>query len=249
MNINSAYRTFICGFFFISLTLLISCNPLSGDNNVTKIDSAPKPVLSGLTLRTDVPANYTNDFSGIINIVEKNLFDTISYNIYATMHRVRIEKIRTNKIFEIILINLANKEMIVLNPEKNLYSKFTVNKEQTEFDDQIKIIKTENEKTILGKTCKQWRVKNVKENTEITYWVDSSNYGFYYYLIKTWNPTLKPNKYFQLISNSFNCMPLEIVERNLLRDIKSTTYVTKIESTTLDTSLFTIPNNYTLFSY
>ncbi len=234
--------------FLLVFGSFISCNQLSGDNKTAEIDSAPKPQLTAMTLRTDVPTSFTNEFSGIINFIEKNIFDTTSYNMYISKHFVRLDKIRNNNNFESVIINLLNQEMLVLSHAKKLYSKFNVNKEQTEYDDQIKIIKTNNEKTILNKTCKQWRVKNVKENTEVTYWVDSSNYGFYYYFIKIWNPTSKPNKYFQLIPFSFNCMPLEIVERNLLRDIKSNIAITKIERTSLDSNLFVIPKNYTLFS-
>lgn len=234
-------------FFYLLLTLT-SCNPLAGDNKATSIDSAPKPQLSAMTLRTDVPPVFTNDFSGVIQLIEKNLFDTIMYNMYVYKNYVKIDKFRKKDNFESLIINLTENNMYVLNHSKQLYSEVKAVEEKANFDSTFKIIKTENEKNILGKKCKQWRVKNVRENTEVTYWVDSSNYGFYYYLIKVWNATSKPNKYFQLIANSFGSMPLEIVERNLLRDIKSSMNVTKVEYLTIDTNIFRVPLNYTLFS-
>ncbi|MCX7862289.1 MAG: DUF4412 domain-containing protein [Bacteroidales bacterium] len=234
--------------FFYVVLLFSGCNTLSGDNKATTVDSSPKPQLATLSLRTDVPAVFTNDFSGIIQFIEKSLFDTVTYEMYVYKNFVKIDKYRKNEKFESLIIDLLEKKMHVLNHNKKLFSTITVNEEKSTFDSTFKVIKTENEKTILGKKCKQWRVKNIKENTEITYWVDSSNYGFYYYLIKVWNSTTKPNKYFQLISNSFGTMPLEIIERNTLRDIKCSYSATKVEYCNIDSSIFTIPSNYTLFS-
>ncbi len=235
-------------FLFYVLMALTSCNPLAGDNKATSIDSAPKPQLAAMTLRTDVPPVFTNNFSGVVQFLEKSLFDTLLYNMYVYKNYIRIDKFRKKDNFESLIINLTENNIYILNHSKHLYSEIKAVEEKANFDSTFKIIKTGNEKNILGKKCKQWRVKNVKENTEVTYWVDSSNYGFFYYLIKVWNSTSKPNKYFQLISNSFNCMPLEIVERNLLRDIKSSINVTKIEYATVDTNTFKVPYNYTLFS-
>ncbi len=249
IKLNKLTLSYLVVTILLLIIFIVSCNQLTGDNKVAEIDSAPKPQLSGLTLRTDVPPSFTNEFSGIINFVEKSIFDTASYNMYISKHNVRLDKIRNNNILETTIINLLNKDMVALNHVKKLYSKFNVNNVQPEYNEQIKIIKTNNEKSILGIKCKQWRVKNEKENTEVTYWVDSSNYGFYYYFIKLWNPTYKPNRYFQLIPFSFNCIPLEIVERNLLREIKTNIVITNLERKTLDSTLFIIPKNYTLFSY
>ncbi len=230
------------------IIVLISCNPLTGDNKVSQIDSAPKPQLASLSLRTDVPPTYTNSFTGSFQLIEKNLFDTTTYQLFIDNNFVRADKYNGGKNYESLIINLTDKEMIILNHQKKLYSTLKVKEEKMEFDSTIKIIKTENEKTILGKKCKQWRVKNIAEKTEVTYWVDSSNYGFYYYLIKLWNSTQKTHKYFQIVPNSFNCMPLEIVERNLLRDVKCSINITKIDSNKVDENLFAIPKDYSPFS-
>jgi hypothetical protein len=225
----------------------ISCNHLTGDNKPASIDT-PKAELASMSIRTDVPPVFTNNFKGKIQFIEKNLFDTILYNLFVNNNLVRIDKFEKKENNESIIINLITKQMFVLNHKKKLYSKFQINEEKVEYDSNYKIIKTENEKDVIGYKCKQWRVKNAKENTEITYWVNNQNYGFYYYFIKTWNNTSKINKYFQLIPNSFGYMPLEITERNLLRDIKTSIIFTKLENSTIDTSVFKIPKEYTLFA-
>ncbi len=232
-----------------TIFMLVGCNPLTGDNKVSQVDSAPKPQLNSFSLRTDVPPVFTNKFSGIVQLIEKNLFDTVTYKLYVDNKFVRVDKFLKNSNYESLIINLEKKEITILNHNKQLYSTIKVDEEKMEYDSSIKIIKTENERTILERNCKQWRVKNLKENTEITYWVDCSDYGYYYYLIKIWNATAKTHKYFQIIPNSFGCMPLEIVERNLLRDVKSTINITTLEFSSIDQSLFNIPTNYSAFFY
>ena len=242
-------HTFILVVFILATIFLITnCNPVTGDNKASKIDSAPKPELAALSIRKDVPPVYTNTFNGKIQLIEKNLFDTVTYNIFVWNEKVRIDKVQSkiNKVSTII--NLVSKEIIILNHKEHLYAYQPYIEERTEIDSSFKIIKTENEKTILGMKCKLWRVKNTKENTEVSYWVSSNNYGFYYYLTKVWNSNIKVNKYFQIVSNSFGYMPIEITERNLLRDIKSAHIVSQISLELPDSSLFMIPSSYAQFT-
>ncbi|GAB4450050.1 MAG: hypothetical protein Fur0028_05390 [Bacteroidales bacterium] len=66
--------------------------------------------------------------------------------------------------------------------------------------------------------------------------------------MKIWNSKMKVNKYFQLVPNSFGFMPLEITERNLLRDVKSSFIISQISQEIPDSSLFMIPTLYAQFS-
>ncbi|HOU97259.1 MAG TPA: DUF4412 domain-containing protein [Bacteroidales bacterium] len=230
-----------------TLLVITNCNPVTGDNKESKIDSAPKPELTSLSIRKDVPPVFTNTFNGKIQLIEKNLFDTVTYNIYVYKNKVRIDKVQpTNN--ESYIFDLISNEKIIQNHPNKLYSIEPYNEEKTTYDSTFKIIKTENEKSILGMKCKQWRVKNTRENTEVTYWVSTNNYGFYYYLTKIWNSKIKVNKYFQVVSNSFGFMPLEVTERNLLRDVKSSLIVSQISQEIPDSSLFIIPTSYAQFS-
>jgi len=138
--------------------------------------------------------------------------------------------------------------MIALHHQRQLYSIMPIPEEKSSFDSTFKIIKSENEKNILGMRCKQWRVKNTKENTEITYWVSSNNFGFYYYLTKVWNSSSKVNKYFQIIPNSFGYMPIETSERSLLRDLKTTVLITSLSDANIDSTKFIVPRSYALFT-
>lgn len=230
------------------IVLITNCNPVTGYNKESKIDSAPKTELAAFSIRKDVPPVYTNTFNGKIQLIEKNLFDTITYNLYVLNEKVRIDKVHSKINKESIIINLVSKEIIMLNHKKQLFAYQPYVEQKIEIDSFFKIIKTENEKSILGMKCKLWRVKNTKENTEISYWVSSNNFGFYYYLTKIWNSNFKVNKYFQIVPNSFGYMPIEITERNLLRDIKSVFIVSQISVDSPDSSLFMIPSSYAQFT-
>jgi len=235
--------------FTITLLIITHCNPVTGDNKVTKIDSAPKPELAALSIRKDIPPVFTNHFNGNFQLVDKSLFDTVTYNIYVWNDKVRIDKVQSNVNKESTIINLVSKEIIILNHQARLYTTQIFTEEKTEIDSNFKIIKTDNEKNILGFKCKQWRVKNIKENTEVTYWMSPNNdYGFYYYLTKVWNPNLKTHKYYQVISNTFGYMPMEAIERSLLRDIKNTMIITHLNKEIKDTSIFYIPSSYAIYT-
>ncbi|GAB4450053.1 MAG: hypothetical protein Fur0028_05400 [Bacteroidales bacterium] len=162
-----------------TIFVITNCNPVAGDNKESKIDSGPKPELTSLSIRNDIPPVFTNTFNGKIQLIEKNLFDTVTYNIYVYKNKVRIDKIE-QKNNESYIFDLISNEKIILNHPNKLYTLQPFIEEKATYDSTFKIIKTENEKTILGMKCKQWRVKNIKENTEVTYWVSSNNYGFYY---------------------------------------------------------------------
>ncbi|MGQ9848107.1 MAG: DUF4412 domain-containing protein [Bacteroidales bacterium] len=233
---------------FATIVFITNCNSVTGDNKPSKIDSAPKPELSALSIRKDVPPVFTNTFNGKIQLIEKNLFDTVTYNIYVWNEKVRIDKVQSAINRESTIINFVSKEIIVLNHKERLFAYQPYFEEKTKIDTSFKIIKTENEKTILGIKCKLWRVKNKKENTEISYWVSPNNFGFYYYLTKIWNANTKVNKYFQIIPNSFGYMPIEIIERNLLRDIKSSFIVSQISMDIPDGNLFMVPSSYAQFT-
>jgi hypothetical protein len=232
----------------LSVTCIKYCNHIIGDNKLSNVDSAPKTMLSSLSLRKDIPSVFTNTFSGKLEFIEKNLYDTLHYIIYINHEKVRIDKIYNDKNSDSYLLNLKTNEMIALNHKRQLYSTIPINEEKNTIDSTFSIIKTNNEKKILGKRCVQWRVKNRNDNTEITYWVSTNDYGFYYYLSKLWNSHNKYQKYFQIIPNSFGYMPFETVERNLLRDVKSSINLTSITYETVDTSLFIVPRTYALFS-
>ncbi len=223
-------------------------NKIIGDNKISTVDSSPKPTLLSLSLRTDIPITYTNTFNGKFELIERTLYDTSQYIIYIHNDKARIDKnYRTTK-KESYLLNLKTGEMIALNHQKKLYSSIPVVEEKPSLDSTFTVIKTNINKNILGQNCAQWRVKNRNDNTEITYWVSTNNYGFYYYLNKVWDASKKYHKYFQIIPQSFGFMPFEIVERNLLRDIKSSVNMTSISNQMLDTSLFTVPSDYKHFS-
>lgn len=111
-----------------------------------------------------------------------------------------------------------------------------------------KIIKTNNVKNILGYKCTQWRVRNDVKNTEITFWVTGKKFNFYQRFLKLWNKTDNCYQYFLNIPEVEGYIPVQQIERTLLRDVKSSILVNKISDQKIDTTLFNIPKDYSLFA-
>lgn len=245
---NTLLNTVLILVFISVMLMAMRCGRATGDNKKATVDNAPKPELASYSIRKDVPPVYTNDFIGNLQLIERTLYDTIEYNISVKGSKVRIDVNIHSENNESSIIDLKENQMIVLNHKKKLYSIMPLIVENTLYDSAYKIVKTNNEKVILGVKCKQWRVKNVKDNTEITFWVGDNKYGFYHYLIKGWLSSIKPHKYFQIIPESFGFMPFEIVERNLLRDFKSSFNITKITFGDVSNDSFEVPKTYSLYT-
>jgi len=188
-------------------------------------------------------------FEGVVELVQKNLYDTNRFTFYVTNNKIRVYKNPNQKSkSESLVFNLKNETITALNDLKKQYYKLPIKPIVVEANADYKIIKTNNYKKIIGYNCSQWRVKNNTKNTEITYWVVGKKYDFYKKLLKLWNKTENCYKYFLTIPDVDGYIPLCQVERTLLRDVKSTITITKIKEQKVDTNLFNVPNNYSLFT-
>lgn len=193
--------------------------------------------------------NTSGDFEGTIDLIQKNLYDTISFSLTVYKNKVKLDKsILKNKSDETLIFDLQNEVITALNNNKKLYYNLPkqpyVNNSKLNF----KIIKTNNVKSIIGYKCTQWRVKNDLKNTEITFWVTGKKYDFYHRFLKLWNKTENCYQYFLNIPEVEGYMPIQQVERTLLRDVKSTITISKISEHKVDTTLFNVPDTYSLFS-
>ncbi len=197
---------------------------------------------------TENPENQKG-FEGKIEIIEKKPFDTSSYTLFVSDNLVRLDKIEKNeKMKESLIFDLDKNTILALQHERKMYMNIPVKSFLSAVDDSVKIVKTNNTKIISGFKCTQWRIKNVNENTEITYWVTGNNFYFYNRFLKLWNKTDKCYKYFLSIPETAGNFPIQQVERTLLRDIKSSVVISKLSFQPVIKSEFEIPGGYTLFS-
>ncbi len=104
-------------------------------------------------------------------------------------------------------------------------------------------------KTIQGQKCTEYIVKNVEENTQITYWIASGKYDFFAPVVKLWNRKDKQSIYFNQIKDlPKGSMPLSSEEKQLSDGkLVSKLEVSKLVKTTLDDTKLAIPADFKKF--
>jgi hypothetical protein len=111
------------------------------------------------------------------------------------------------------------------------------------------VTKGTNTKTVQGIKCNEYIVKNVEENTVITYWVAADKFKFFVPVVKLWNRKDKQSVYFNQITGlPEGSMPL-LSEEKQLSDGKALTRleVVKINKTVPDDSNLKVPADYNKF--
>lgn len=229
-----------------SVIIVLVYNSVTGENKETLISA---PVLEFKTDQSIFTEDYTNKagFEGIIEVIEKKPYDTSSYLLTVKNNFVKFNKvINGQNAEECLIFNLENNTITALHRNKKMYLYLPVKPFQSASEDSVKIIKTNNTKFISGLKCTQCRVKNYTENTEITYWIAGNDFYFYNRFLKLWNKTEKCYKYFLSIPDTQGSLPVQQDERTLLRDMKSSVMVNKIQHKVINQAEFVIPADYTL---
>ncbi len=228
-------------FFF--LNKVVGKNPKKIESTRTIINFAPNESIFYNDNKT------SPEFEGILELIQKNLYDTISYRLYVKKNIVKLDK--SNKKFKVeesLLFDLKNETITALNHSKKLYYNLPKLPYNSGSMSNYRIIKTNNTKNIIGYKCAQWRVRNDAKNTEITFWVTGKKYNFYQRFLKLWNKTENCYQFFLNIPEVEGYIPIQQVERTLLRDVKSTITITKIAEQKVDSTLFNVPKDYSLFT-
>ena len=101
---------------------------------------------------------------------------------------------------------------------------------------------------VQGQKCAEYIVKNTEENTVITYWIVSGKYDFFAPLVKAWNRKDRQSIYFNQIKDlPKGSMPLLSEEKSLDGLLISKLAVSKINKSSIDASILTIPSEYKKF--
>ena len=229
-----------------TVTIVLVYNSVTGENKKTEIST---PVIEFKTDQSIFTKEYNdkNGFEGIVEVIEKRPYDTATYHLTVKNQFVKLNKIKNGQSTdECLIFNLKESSIVALHHNKKMYLDIPVKPFQNVSEDSVKIIRTNNTKIISGLKCTQCRIKNYSENTEITYWVAGNDFYFYNRFLKLWNKTDKCYKYFLSLPDSGGSIPLQQVERTLLRDIKSTVMIHKIQPQVISSSEFEIPSDYIL---
>jgi hypothetical protein len=189
-------------------------------------------------------------FEGSIEMIQKTCYETSFLTYFVNQENVRIDKFDDNhNPTQSIIVNLKDKQVHVLNPNKKLFTKLNVssipNNNRTDFS----ILKTQNSKMIDNQLCYQWRVKNKESNTEVAYWVIQNNFYFFEELISILNNVDKSFEYFEKIPETQGFFPLLTVERTLLRKEKNRLSILSINNKIPEENIFEIPNDFKLVKF
>lgn len=146
------------------------------------------------------------------------------------------------------IFNLTTKEIKFVNPKRKLWGSQKSETPQI-VKGQCMVTKGSATKTIAGVKCTEYTVKNLEENTIITYWIGDGKFTFFQPLLKLWNGKDKQRIYFGQIKDlPEGAMPLMSEEKQMSDGkVLSKLEVIKINRTVPDEASMTVPANYTKF--
>lgn len=202
-------------------------------------------VLGVLLLLQPAVVDTSQSFEGTIRLKQSSKYNTYYYEYFIKDNLVRVDKSsKDGQELGSYIIDLEKLAVFAINHQKHLYVRHTPIDLRLSADD-VEIIKSENSKMINGYICYQWRVRNRSTNTEYAFWVTNEVPTYSYDLLGNLLQDIdKAHYYYSLIPNKENFMPLEAVERNLVRKERFRSEVIEIDPQTLSESLFSIPDNY-----
>ncbi|MFP4557045.1 MAG: DUF4412 domain-containing protein [Bacteroidales bacterium] len=193
-----------------------------------------------ITLKADL-----GSFEGEIRVVRETIYDTTYIEINVKDHMVRVDEHDSRK--ELVssqIVDIEKEEVVALSHSKKLFAHVPVSPRIVDGSNELEINKTENHKEINGVICYQWRVKDVKRNTEIAYWVFEERFDFFEKLLKLLNRTEFSFSAFDAIPGREGFFPMLTEERTLLRREKLRVAVVAINEQVLNGNVFKIPENY-----
>lgn len=193
-------------------------------------------------------------FEGKIKFARITRSDTTYFSYLVKGNKVRVISydpcVENEEMQEYLLFDMDKQKIYAVKPSYKTFIELQ-NKPYVKLPDkEFKIIKSINNKEILGEKCYQWRIKNKKENTEIAFWVsDKYNFSFFVPLLKLWNHTEKHAKYFLQIPDNKGYFPFLSTERSTLRNFRMKLAILDIQYMKLPDSLFTLYSDYTNYDH
>ena len=182
-------------------------------------------------------------FEGEVSYVKTSFSDTLYYVYTIKDDCVRIDEYdKYKRAMKAYIVNLEDKSVMVINPNKQVYTRLESFPVTDKYTQNMQVLHTGHYKYIKGYKCSQWRVKNIEENTEITYWVTGDNFNFYTPMSQVAMTLEEHFLFFKALPQSKmrGVLPMLIENKTLLRAPKSTFSVTEIKSHPVDSSVFNI---------
>jgi hypothetical protein len=188
-------------------------------------------------------------FEGIIEFKMQTKKDTTVNIYYVKSDHIKLDQLgkKSGKVEGSFVFDLTNKQIKFVNPGRKVWGE---HKSETPavIKGTCEVTKTKNVKTILGKKCSEYVVKNTEENTQISYWVSSEKFDFFIPMVKLWNRKDKQSIYFNQIKDlPKGSMPMASFETTLDGKKVSVLEMTKIEKKSLELIQVSVPADYKKF--
>lgn len=189
-------------------------------------------------------------YEGSIEFKMESPKDTSTNIYYVKGNIVRLDQIgrKSGKVEGSFVFDLSSNEIKFVNPIRKVWGEH-----KSETSPMIKgtcvTTKGTNTKMIQGQKCTEYIVKNIEENTQITYWMTGGKYDFFVPAVKLWNRKDKQSIYFNQIKDlPKGSMPLLSEERTISDGkLVSKLEVSKISKSSIDASKLSIPAEYKKF--
>ncbi|MEQ1732945.1 MAG: DUF4412 domain-containing protein [Bacteroidia bacterium] len=187
-------------------------------------------------------------FEGEIKLTKTSGKNTSNYRYYIKLPNIRIEEINEKGVLQgFMIMNTKTGVIQAASPANKTWLDVKKN-ENLGIDGKVECVKTKQTKTIAGKVCTLWSVKNTTEKTRIDYWV-VSGFDFFVPHLKLLNRKEKLTSYFVNLPSNEGFLPLESVEYlkvpGVAEQVNEQIKTTKIEAKKItDAKLFEIPKEY-----
>lgn len=188
---------------------------------------------------------FAQGFEGSIFFTKSNMMDVTQYAYHVKGNKVRIDEMveGSDKLVATLIVDLESGDMFALSHERNLWMK------RPSKDGDAKVSGAEVkagslQRSIHGKNCSQYRVKNKQADREVMYWVTEGDYSFFPKLLEILKRKDNFSSYYLALEGLGNKLPLMAEENTLLREKKGFLQVDKLEEKELAAVMFEIPESY-----
>lgn len=194
------------------------------------------------------PIAMAQGFEGVITVKETKRNAVITKKIYVKGDLVRVETYLPNDendLKGVRLVDLKSGKVTALLPSRKLY--LDVPNRDVNRPLAVEINKTDEKATILGRDCKKVIITAKAKQTEVEFWIANDNFTFYAPLMERLNKNENISTFFGKLSDKgTGAMPLKMIEKRLDGTEVMKREVTSITSKTVEDSMFTIPDGYSL---
>ncbi len=191
-------------------------------------------------------SSFANPFEGIIYFQKTEGKQVNFFRYYVKGDKVRIEDVNDKgELNGILLIDMKKVSLKMLSCSAQMYIDVPIS-EQVK-SPKIKISRTGEMKMVAGKECERWKILDTEEFSSYEFWVNEGNYPFLTPMLRmlnrndnialAWISLLIGDNYFPFEGTEYSSTGMELTKLQVI----------EIKESVLDSDLFLIPANYSLF--